>query len=219
MTLPFTTEQFLEVFRQYNTSVWPMQVLLTALAVATVTAAARGVGGRFVALSLAAQWAWTGVVYHWMFFAPVNPAAKLFAVLWLAGAAAFAWNGLGKRPLAFGGVRRSRLLIAGALIGYALVVYPIIGHFGGRAYPYGPTYGAPCPVTITTLGLLWLARSSPRHLLVAPLLWAAIASVAAFSLGVIEDTGLLLAGLSGVFLALRPAATGQPSSTVTGERV
>ena len=32
MNLPFTLEQFLDVFRQYNISVWPMQVLLIVLA-------------------------------------------------------------------------------------------------------------------------------------------------------------------------------------------
>ena len=28
MKLPFTPDQFLDVFRQYNTAVWPMQILL-----------------------------------------------------------------------------------------------------------------------------------------------------------------------------------------------
>ena len=32
MKLPFTTNEFLELFGQYNAAVWPAQVLLTAMA-------------------------------------------------------------------------------------------------------------------------------------------------------------------------------------------
>ncbi len=34
MQIPFTVEQFFGVFRQYNISVWPVQVFLVALAMA-----------------------------------------------------------------------------------------------------------------------------------------------------------------------------------------
>ena len=32
MDLPFTVEQFVDVFSQYNVAVWPAQTVLTALA-------------------------------------------------------------------------------------------------------------------------------------------------------------------------------------------
>ena len=99
MALPFTSEQFLDVFRQYNTSIWPLQCLLTAIALIAVVFAVRGRRGRVVAFCLAGQWAWTGIVYHWLFFAKINPAAWFFGTLWLAGAMAFARNGLGNRVL------------------------------------------------------------------------------------------------------------------------
>jgi hypothetical protein len=203
MSLPFTTDQFLEIFRQYNTAVWPAQVALTLAALAAVVAAAAGKGGRPIGWLLAFLWTWTGLVYHAAFFARINPAARLFAVIWLAGAAAFAWNAFGRQALAFRAGERWRLVVGGALVTYGLVVYPVLGHLGGRAYPASPTFGAPCPVTIVTFGLLWLARAPvPRSLVIAPILWAAIGSLAAFSLGVREDLGLLVAGLSGVVLAL-----------------
>ena len=205
MSLPFTTEQFLEVFRQYNTSIWPMQVVLTVIALGAVALAASGRNGRVVGMLLAAEWAWTGVVYHWAFFARINPAARFFGVLWLAGAAAFAVNALGRRAVAFRSPQPWRLAIGGSLIVYAFIVYPALGYLGGRVYPFAPTYGAPCPVTIATLGVLWLAKPPlPRHLVIGPVIWAAIGSVAAFSLGVREDLGLLAAGLSGVLLLVLP---------------
>ena len=36
MQLPFTTEQFYAVFRDYNTALWPAQVFLLSLAAAAI---------------------------------------------------------------------------------------------------------------------------------------------------------------------------------------
>ncbi len=206
MSLPFTIREFLDVFARYNNAIWPFQSVMTAAAVGAVVLALRARSGRLVATYLAVQWVWTGVAYHWLFFSPINPAARSFAVLWLAGALAFFWAGTWKGRLAFRTDNAPRLAVGTLLIAYALVVYPILGHFHGRAYPFSPTYGAPCPVTILTFGLLWLAGPPlPRYLLVAPVLWAAVGSSAAFALQVREDLGLLVAGLSGIVLALLPA--------------
>jgi hypothetical protein len=206
MSLPFTIREFLDVFARYNNAIWPFQLVMTAAAVGAVVLALRGGSGRLVGTYLAAQWVWTGVAYHWLFFSPLNPAARGFAVLWVAGALAFLWAGIWKGRLAFRTDNRPRRAVGAVLIAYALVIYPILGHFDGRAYPFSPTYGAPCPVTILTFGLLWLARPPlPRYLLVAPALWAAVGGSAAFALQVTEDLGLVVAGLSGIVLALLPA--------------
>ena len=216
MTLPFTTEQFLEIFRQYNTTIWPMQILLAAVGLAAAVLAGLRRGGRPVSICLASLWAWTAIVYHWTFFTRINGAAWLFGAIWLAGAAAFAWDAVRPRALPFAGKSRVRQAVGWTLVVYALVVYPILGHFDGRAYPLAPTFGAPCPVTIVTFGVLWLSAPLPRrYLLVAPLLWAAVGSSAAFTLGVREDLGLAVAGLSGLVLLLRPASTRvKPSAQV-----
>lgn len=207
MSLPFTEAQFLEVFRQYNTAIWPAQVALTGLALFAIAVAASGKAwsGKVVAAVLAVEWSWTAIVYHWLFFRQINPAAGAFAALWFAGALAFAWSALGRQPLSFRTTDRWQLAVGGSLIVYALVVYPLLGYLGGRIYPAAPTFGAPCPVTITTVGLLWLARRPlSRLLLIAPILWAVVGTVAAFSLGVREDLGLLVAGLSALALAVAP---------------
>jgi hypothetical protein len=185
---------------------------MTAIAVVAVILAVRGRGSRLVSFWLAAQWAWTGLAYHWLFFARINPAARVFAALWVAGGAAFAWNAFRRRALSFHASQPARLAVGGVLIAYALVVYPIVGYLEGRVYPFSPTFGAPCPVTILTIGLLWLARPPvARLLLAAPLLWAAVGSAAAFTIGVREDVGLLVAGASGLMLLL-PAAPSRPPS-------
>ena len=62
MLLPFTTEQFFEVFRAYNTTVWPAQVLLLALAVAALILVFVHLrwSGAVVSAILACLWAWLG---------------------------------------------------------------------------------------------------------------------------------------------------------------
>jgi len=69
-----------------------------------------------------------------------------------------------------------------------------------------PTFGLPCPTTIFTFGMLAFLRPPyPRYLFVLPLVWVLIASQAAFLFGMVEDLGLLPAGLVGLWLAWRPA--------------
>ena len=62
MRLPFTTDQFLDVFRAYNDAVWPAQWLLYALGVIAAVSSARRArwGGRVVMRDRADQGACAG---------------------------------------------------------------------------------------------------------------------------------------------------------------
>jgi hypothetical protein len=85
-----------------------------------------------------------------------------------------------------------------------MVVYPVIGTLLGHAYPQSPVFGvAPCPTTIFTFGLLlWTTAKVPKYVLVIPLLWSLLGVTAAFTLGIREDTGLLVAGVVGTILLI-----------------
>jgi hypothetical protein len=196
MALPFTVEQFFGVFARYNEAVWPAPLLLYALAAAALVAIAAGRpgSGRFVTVALAVLWAWSGVVYHWVYFSAVNPAAWLFGALFLGQAVLFVREGVLRHRLVFAVHDGSVSIVALALVAFALLGYPILGAALGHSYPAAPTFGAPCPTTILTLGLLLLARGTARWPLFAiPLLWAVVSGAAAFSLGVYEDLGLVAA--------------------------
>jgi hypothetical protein len=198
MSLPFTIDQFFDVFRRYNEAVWPWQVALFALGLGTaVLALARpDKTARLVSGALAFLWTWMAVEYHWRFFASISPAARFFALVFLLEAAAIAWFGVIRRQLVFGPASRSRRTLAAILFAYALVAYPYLGFLAGHRYPATPTFGVPCPTTILTLGLLSLARPGlSRVVLVVPLLWSALGGYAAFRLGVPQDLGLLAAGI------------------------
>jgi hypothetical protein len=214
MQLPFTIEQFLAVFAAYNTSVWPMQIILNLLGILAIGLCFRGtVPSQVIAAILAVLWAWTGVAFHWMFFAAVNPAAKIFALLFIAQAGIFLVFGMLKRSLMFGFEKSWKSYIGAVLLLYGMVVYPVLGHFLGHTYPSCPTFGAPCPTTIFTFGLLmWTKGRVKWYILILPLIWSLIGFGAALKLGIYEDVGLLVSGVVGTIVLL---ATRDPQSNKT----
>ena len=205
MGIPFTVEQFYGVFRDYNTAVWPAQWFLVAMALAAVAAALRPQpwSGPAVSAILAAMWAWIALAYHLAFFTRISPPAYAFAALSIAGSAIFLWEGVVRRQLAFEWALGPRAVAGGALIVFALVVYPIWSTYEGHRFPATPTFGLPCPTTIFTLGLLAFAtRPTPRSTLIIPLLWCLIGAQAAFFLGVRPDLGLFAAAAVGIGLLI-----------------
>jgi hypothetical protein len=214
MQLPFTIEQFLAVFAAYNTSVWPMQIILNLLGILAIGLCFRStVPSQVIAAILTVLWAWTGIAYHWMFFAAVNPAAKIFALLFIAQAGIFLVFGMLKKSLVFGFEKSWKSYIGAVLLLYGMVVYPVLGHFLGHMYPSCPTFGAPCPTTIFTFGLLmWTKGRVKWYILILPLIWSLIGFGAALKLGIYEDVGLLVSGVVGTIVLL---ATRNPQSDKT----
>lgn len=188
--MPFTQQQFFEAFRDYNEAIWPAQALLFLLAILAVIGALWR--RRGVAPILAALWAWCGIAYHWGHFARVNKAAWVFGALFLVAAGLILKNG-GMFRFDDDAPPLRRWAGLGFII-YALLVYPAFGAAVGHLYPFAPTFGAPCPLTIFTCGLLLMAarRIVPAAAAV-PLIWAAIASTAILRFGMIEDAGMPVA--------------------------
>lgn len=205
MNLPFTRVQFLGVFENYNLSVWPMQIVLVLLGLTAIYFAAlrHKPSNKIIAAALALLWLWMGVVYHIRYFAPINPAAKVFGALFILQGFIFIFSGLIRNSLSFE-FRSDGYGITGAVFFlYALVIYPILGYFQGHIYPQSPTFGLPCPTTIFTFALLlWADRKVPLYVLIVPFLWTLIGSSAAVTLGIVEDFGLLAAGLCGTALVI-----------------
>jgi hypothetical protein len=203
--IPFTVDQFLDVFAQYNVAVWPAQLFLYTIGIVTIflTLQRRKDFSKGVAFVLSLFWIWMGLVYHLLFFSTINRAALIFATLFVLQGILFFIAGVWKQNLRFRfrpdlfGITGSTFLI------YALVIYPALGYWFGHRYPAAPTLGLPCPTTIFTFGmLLWTDRRVPLYLLPIPLVWSFIGIWAAVFLGMTEDFGLLPAGLIGAFLII-----------------
>ena len=125
MSLPFTRDQFFDVFAAYNASLWPFALALWLLTVGAVAMLARDRPGaaRIFSLLLAIQWAWAALAYHAAFFSAINPAAWFFAALFLIEAGLLAWMGALRNTLHLSRARSPRHYLSWALVGYALL-YP-----------------------------------------------------------------------------------------------
>ena len=203
MKLPFTIEQFLETFRQYNVGVWPVQILLNILALVAIYFSIKKTAwsDKFIASILSFLWLWMGIVYHLAYFSKINKAAILFGALFILQSLLFIYFGVINTKLQFR-LKMNLYGIAGIiLILFALLVYPLIGFWLGHKYPSSPSFGLPCPTTIYTFGILLL--SSKRlwiPVVLIPFLWSLIGFSAAFKLGMKEDISLLLAGMGSMIL-------------------
>ncbi|HJY64869.1 MAG TPA: DUF6064 family protein [Ignavibacteria bacterium] len=213
MNFPFGKEQFLDVFKIYNNSVFPAQIIfyLIAILVIFLTIKKNKYTDTVITIIFAFFWLWMGVVYHILFFSVINKAAYFFGIIFIIQSLLFIYFGLYKKSLSFR-YRHSLLGYAGIiLILYALVIYPAIGYLAGHVYPANPTFSLPCPTTIFTFGiLLWTDKQFPLTLIIIPVIWSIIGFFAAVNLGVYEDIGLLAAGVIFVVLFFAEKKTDYP---------
>ena len=197
MRLPFTKEQFFDLFAVYNMALWPVLVVLwiASLAVAMLLLSSRRPPHRWISALLAAHWAWSAMAYHVAFFTRINPAAWVFAALFLLQAALFFWLGVVRGALSFDRWRNAWAPVAWALVAYSLA-YPVINAVDHLSLSRIPAFGVPCPTTIFTAGLLMLAAPRSWSLSIIPVIWSVIGGSAAFVLGVRADYALPVAGMA-----------------------
>jgi hypothetical protein len=191
--VPFTANEFLDVFAAYNRAAWPFAVMLWLLTIVVcgpllLGTSIRGAPPKFL---LAAHWLWAGLVYHAAFFTAINPAAWMFAALFVAQGVMFiAFRSTYWQTVDVGSSRRG---ISSLLIVYSLI-YPLVVWADGFAYPRMPTFGVPCPTVVLTIGILLATSPASVLLSVIPVGWSVIAGTAASLLGVHADFVLPVAG-------------------------
>jgi len=214
MNLPFTQAEFMQLFARYNQAIWPTHVLfyVLGLAVSWLTIARKSRAAQLSLALLALFWFWMGALYHIIYFRSINPAAIFFGTAFIVQGLLLAIAALrvtASAPAASAARRAAGI----ALLFYALVGYPLVGLVAGHTYPSAPIFGAaPCPTTIFTFGMFLLTgRRVPRYLVIIPLLWAAVGTMAAVGMGMIEDYGLAVSAVITAVLLLLPAG-GRTSS-------
>jgi Family of unknown function (DUF6064) len=194
--VPFTSDQFFGVFALYNRTFVVVAVALWITSVGTVAFVSRDPErrSRTLSLFLAVLWLWNAAAYHALFFTRINPAAWLFAALFLGQAVLFSWAAAARRIEYFLSVG-SRRRIGQGLVIYALA-YPFLTIALGHSYPEVPTFGVPCPTAILTIGVLVGARGHlPLTLAIVPIVWGFVGGSAAVLLAVPTDYVLLGAGI------------------------
>ena len=85
MHLPFTSEDFLNVFKTYNEAIFPMQLIFFIVALFIVLMLFREtiVKDKLISYSLSFFWLWMGIVYQIIYFSEINKAAYVFGVLFI----------------------------------------------------------------------------------------------------------------------------------------
>ncbi len=219
MNIPFTVEQFFDVFKAYNEAIWPVQIAAYVLGVIALALAIRQHrwSGQVISGILAVFWVWMGMFYHMVYFSPINPVARIFGVFYILEGLLFLLVGTIHGRLSFRFTCKPIPVFGACLIVYALAVYSILGTAFGHSYPSAPVFGvAPCPTTIFTFGiLLWATTTVPVYLLIIPLLWSFVGMGAAISLKVPQDYGLVLAGVLGTALIIIQNRIGrQPTNPI-----
>lgn len=196
--MPFSIEQFLNVFQKYNQAVYPMQIIFYLLAILIIVLSIRksSSSDKIISGILSFFWIWMGIVYHILFFTTINKAAYLFGSVFILEGILIFYYGVMKNSLTFRFNTGFSGITGAILIFFALIVYPVTGYFQGHIFPASPTFGLPCPTTIFTLGLFLLCdKKFTFAVLIIPVLWSVLGFSAAFSLGIKEDIGLIVAGL------------------------
>lgn len=198
MKLPFTTEQFLQLFRDYNTTFFPVQILFYLLACAVIFFSVKRThhADQIINGFLGFFWLWMGIAYHLLFFTAINKAAYAFGGIFILQGLLFFYYGVVKQKLSYHFTPSISGVLGVILVTFALAIYPLLGHSFGQVYPEVPTFGLPCPTTIFTFGiLLWSERTFPKIILVIPLGWSLLGFSAALTLGIKQDIALVIAGI------------------------
>lgn len=204
MPLPFTKEQFFDLFAAYNEALWPAAVALwiASAVIVALRLSARRPHDPWISALLVGHWAWSALAYHVPFFTRINPAAWLFAALFLGQAVLLFRVGVVQRRLSFAPWGSAWAPFAWGLIGYSLA-YPAINAIDHLSLLRIPTFGLPCPTTIFTAGALMLATPRSWRLSTVPVIWSAIGGSATFLLGAHADVALPIAGMALAIFSLR----------------
>ncbi|MFO7852945.1 MAG: DUF6064 family protein [Bacteroidota bacterium] len=204
MNISLTLDQLLDTFERYNLDIWPMQIIAYVLGIIAVFLAIKRTkySDRIIIGIVAFMWLWAGIGFYLLYFGPVYKPAYIFGTLTVMQAVLFL-AGMFKPVISFG-FRLNIFSVTGLLlIAYAMIGYPVIGYLIGHVHPQSPAFGlAPCPVTVFTFGLLLMSdRKVPLIYLVIPLLWA-LSGFMPVSIGILEDIGLIIAGILGTAMII-----------------
>jgi Family of unknown function (DUF6064) len=200
--LPFTRSEVMDGFARYNAAYWPVEVGAFALGIAITVLQIRNSAAfmRTACWGLAVMWIWTGITYFWIEFANISRAGRFLTPFFVVQGLLLFKVGLS------GGKLRQQCrfdwptTLGAVIIGFALLVYPLIGLFAGFGFARLPMFGVtPASLTLFTLGVFLMAdRVFPRALWVLPLLWTIVGGAAALVFGLPQDLALLASAVLAV---------------------
>ena len=203
--LSFSAEDFMLVLEQYNTTIWPMQIVAYLFVGFAVFFSFRSFkySQKIVLLILSFLWLFNGIVFSLIFWAPSHFFGYVFGICCIVQGLIFLFN-LKGTDLLTNSASSIYSLTGIILVLYAALGYQVFGYYLGHIYPkFFPVGLVPCPTTIFTFGIfLIIHKSIPAKYYVIPLIVALGGFLAAYN-GIYEDIGLIISGLLGAYLIIR----------------
>lgn len=203
MKMPFTTEQFLNAFEQYNRAVFPGQIIVLIIGFGALIFLHSEMADRSKLIGgfLGGLWIWTGLIYHIIFFSEINKGAFAFGCFF-ALEGIFLLLSTFRNKLVFSFKSGWKDTIGYFFILFGLVIYPILSFFMQGSFITTISLGLPCPSTIFTFGFFILAgKKFPKYLLIIPSVWAIIGLSAAINFGVYPDFMILISAIFAFYIA------------------
>lgn len=208
--MPFTTEQFFIVFREYNLFVYPSQIIILLLGLVSIFIVRLKIisSVKMLGVFLAVLWIWIGYVYHIIFFSTINSAAIVFGIFFIIQGILFLFAFLFGKKIEFKTENTFQMFTGYFFIIFGIILYPLIGMILGKSLDVTISLGLPCPSVIYTFGIFILAgKSLPKYLLIIPTLWALLGFFAAVKFGVYQDVMLPISAIASIsFLFLNKKA-------------
>jgi len=202
--LSFNIEEFLMVLERYNLSIWPLQIIAWLLGIVALFFLIRKTkySSQIILGVLALYWFWNGIVFCPIFWAPTYKYAYLFAAFCIIQGFLF-MTGIFRPNISFGAGKNLFSVTGILFVVYAMAGYQLVGYFKGHIYPSFFPFGlVPCPTTIFTFGILLMTdKKLPKYYLFIPLVTSIMGVLAVYK-GVLEDIGLIVAGIAGTFMII-----------------
>ncbi len=200
-------ERFFQFMAEYNTAIWPAQVIFYILAVFFIFTSFYKIrsSNTINILILSVLWVWNGSVTLLIFFSNFHYQYYLWGAFWIAQGLLIYYIGVVKRQINLK-IKKDVYSIAGlTFIVYALVIYPMIGSWLGHPFPRGPLFGsAPCPTVIFTFSAFLFSENRVKsYLLYFPMLWALMSLYPIIGMGVYADIGEIVAAIVAFALILK----------------
>lgn len=206
MKTPFTTGQFLGIFESYNNTVFPAQFffILAGTVCLILLLKAKIYANLLTSIFHILLWAWTGIVYHILFFSEINKPAYIFGGLFILQSLFLAYESFISKRIIYEAPAGSKKIIPLILVLTGLFIYPMISFLMKGEAVLTITPGLPCPGIIISFGLLlFTEKRIPRYLFIIPCLWALLGISAAINFGIIQDFLLPVAALISILCLIR----------------
>ncbi|UCE27231.1 MAG: hypothetical protein JSW52_00305 [Candidatus Coatesbacteria bacterium] len=191
-------ETWLSIYASYNSAFFPAHVLFYVIAIGAFvfTLVKPGAIADIIMKSvLALLWAWTGVLFFILHYAPHNTAGYTFGVVFLILTIMFVTD-IFLKKLDFDPKYNKNYTYTGiGVAAWAAVLYPALSLALGRTWPSMAAFPiTPGPLVIFTSGVLLLTlKESHSWFFGIPFIWALIQGIGAPTYwGLYEDYSIIL---------------------------